>query len=160
MFDDEVRIRTAEADDAEELRDIAWSSMEYWDMDSEELNSLREILDINPLLIEKNVAYVAENSETEEILGFYFVESMNGKYWLRYLCVNPDFMGTGLGETLFLSACEMAEEIGAEEIQIISHPNGEEFYTHMGAKTVGDIPVDANGKTLYFKQLEIKLTTE
>jgi len=160
MFDDEVRIRTAEADDAEELRDIAWNSMEYWDMDAEELNSLREILDINPLLIENNVAYVAENSETEEILGFYFVETIDGKYWLRYLCVNPDFMGTGLGETLFLSACEMAEEIGAEELQIISHPNGEEFYTHMGAETVGDYIVTANDRQFCFKRLKIPLVAD
>jgi len=160
MLDDEVRIRPAEADDAEDLRDIAWSSMEYWDMDAEELNGLRSVLDINPALIESNAAYVAENIETEELLGFYFVETIDGKYWLRYLCVNPDFMGTGIGEILFLSACEAAEEIGAEELHIICHPNGEEFYTHMGAEPVGDYIVAADGKRLCFRQLQITLTTD
>lgn len=160
MLDDEVRIRPATVDDAEDLRDIAWSSMEYWDMDSDELNNLRSVLDINPGLIESNAAYVAENVETEEILGFYFVETIGSEYWLRYLCVNPDFMGTGIGEILFLSACEAAEEIGAEELHIVCHPNAEEFYKEMGAETLCDCIINTAGKKLYYKQLKITLTAD
>lgn len=160
MLDDEVRIRPATTEDAEELSDIAWQSKEYWDLDNDELNEFREILEISPELIENNVAYVAENIETEEILGFYFIENAEENYLLRYLCVAPDYMGTGIGEALFLSACEMAEEIGAEELQILCDKNSQEFYMNMGAKELGEFPIQINGRTVYCLKLQMTLNSD
>ncbi len=160
MLDDEVRIRQATAEDADELSDIAWQSKAYSEIDTCELNELRDILDIKPAMIENNIAYVAEDSETEEILGFYFVESCEEKYWLRYLCVAPDYMGTGIGEALFLSACEMAEEVGAEELQILCDENSEEFYTNMGAERCGGYILELNGKKHNFLRFRIALAAD
>lgn len=160
MLDDEVRIRQATTEDADKLSDIAWQSKAYSEVDTCELNELREILDIKPSLIENSIAYVAEDGETEEILGFYFVETCEDKYWLRYLCVAPDYMGTGIGEALFLSACEMAEEVGAEELQILCDENSEEFYTNMGAERRSDYTLELNGKKHNFLQLCITLAAD
>ena len=160
MLDDEVRIRPATTEDAENLSDIAWQSKEYWDLDTGELNEFREILEISPELIENNIAYVAENIETEEILGFYFIEKLPTEYLLRYLCVAPDFMGTGIGEALFLSACEMAEEVGAKKLQIVCDKNSLEFYLNMGAKELGEFPLEIGGRTVYCLKLEMTLNLD
>ena len=52
--------------------------------------------------------------------------------------VLPEEIGTGLGGKLFLHACEIAETMGAEELNILSDPNSEGFYVHMGAEHAGD----------------------
>ena len=52
--------------------------------------------------------------------------------------VLPEEIGTGLGGKLFLHACEIAETMGAEELNILSDPNSEEFYIHMGAERAGE----------------------
>ncbi len=160
MLDDEVRIRLAITEDSEKLSDIAWQSKKYSGVDSNRLNELREILDIKPSLIENNIAYVAENIETEEILGFYVLESSADKYWLRYLCVVPDYMGAGIGEMLFLSACEMAEEVGAEELQILCDETTEEFYINMGAEPCGQSLLQICGKSHVFQQLQLLLVND
>ena len=160
MLDDEVRLRQATTEDAEEIRDVAWQSMEYLELDADEMNEFREILDISPSLIENNVAYAAENSETEEILGFYIIERSGEEFLLRYLCVSPDYMGTGIGETLFLNACEMAEEAGAEKLYIICHKNNIEFYAGMGAGQCGEYAVEINGRSVIFQKLQLQLCSE
>ena len=63
---------------------------------------------------------------------------MNGGWWLRHMWVLPEEIGTGLGGKLFLHACEIAETMGAEELNILSDPNSEEFYIHMGAERAGE----------------------
>ena len=50
----------------------------------------------------------------------------------------PEHIGTGVGGELFLHACEIAETVGADELNIIADPNVEEFYLHMGAEKVGE----------------------
>lgn len=138
MLDDEVRIRPAEPEEAELLSDIAWRSKEYWDYPVDMMAHFREFLTIKDDFVENNPTYLAENEETGEILGFYSIELQNdSKWWIRHLWVVPEHIGTGVGGELFLHACEMAETVGAKELNILTDPNVEEFYIHMGAEKVG-----------------------
>lgn len=139
MLDEEVRIRPAEPEEAELLSDVAWRSKEYWEYPVEMMSNFRDFLTITDDFIEKNPTYLAENEETGEIIGFYSIELFeDSKWWIRHLWVVPEHIGTGVGGELFLHACEIAETVGAEELNIITDPNVEEFYLHMGAEKVGE----------------------
>ncbi len=139
MLDDDVRIRPAEPQEAELLSDIAWLSKEYWDYPVEMMVHFRDFLTITDDFIDKNPTYLAENEETGEIIGFYSIELLeDSKWWIRHLWVVPERIGTGVGGELFLHACETAETVGANELNIITDPNVEEFYLHMGAEKVGE----------------------
>ncbi|HAJ93340.1 MAG TPA: N-acetyltransferase [Synergistaceae bacterium] len=139
MLDDEVRIRPAEPEEAELLSDVAWRSKSYWEYPADMMSCFRDFLTITGDFIEKNPTYLAENEETGEIIGFYSIELLDdSKWWIRHLWVMPEHIGTGVGGELFLHACEMAETVGAEELKIITDPNVEEFYLHMGAEKVGE----------------------
>lgn len=143
MLDDEVRIRPAAPEEAEELTDVAWRSKGYWEYPVELMNEFREVLTITEDFLENNPAYVLENEETEEIMGFYAIEQRAGEWWLEHLWVTPEHIGEGLGGELFLHACETAETVGAEVLNIESDPNAEDFYTHMGATRTGDMTYKA-----------------
>ena len=138
MLDDDVRIRPASPEEAEDLSDIAWRSKEYWNYPVETMNEFRNFLTITEDFIETNPTYIIENEQTEEKLGFYSLDTApDGKCWLRHMWVIPEYIGAGVGGELFFHACETAETVGAEEIYIVSDPSGEEFYLHMGADHIG-----------------------
>ena len=138
MYDDDVRIRLAKPEEAEELTDIAWRSKSYWDYPVDVMNIFRDMLNIEQDFIENNPSYLIEHEETDEKVGFYALEEKEGKLWLEHLWVLPEEIGTGLGGKLFLHACEMAETMGADELYILSDPNAEGFYRHMGAERIGE----------------------
>ncbi|MEG1603062.1 MAG: GNAT family N-acetyltransferase [Cloacibacillus sp.] len=142
MYDDDVRIRPAKPEEAEELSDIAWKSKAYWDYPVEVMNKFRDLLTVDQDFIEHNPSYLIEHEESDEKVGFYALEEKDGKVWLEHLWVLPDEIGTGLGGTLLCHACEMAETMGYEEMYIISDPNAEEFYRHMGAEKIGEEATD------------------
>lgn len=140
MLDDDVRIRPAGPGEAEDLTDVAWRSKSYWDYPPEIMKEFCDSLDITAEFIENNPTYIIENEETGELIGFYCLEPKDGGWWLKHLWVVPEHIGTGMGGELFLHACEMAETSGADCLYIISDPNSEEFYLHMGAEKIGEEP--------------------
>ncbi len=158
MLDDDVRIRPALPEEAEGLSDIAWRSKEYREYPVEMMNEFREFLTITETFLENNPAYLVENEETGEILGFYCLELLDdGKWWLRHLWVAPEHIGTGIGGKLFLHACEMAETVGAEELSILADPDGAEFFLHMGAEKVGEVTFKVGSIERILPLLHIKL---
>ena len=158
MLDDDVRIRPAEPEEAELLSDIAWLSKEYWDYPVDMMANFRDFLTITDDFIEKNPTYLAENEETGEIIGFYSIELLSdSKWWIRHLWVLPEHIGTGVGGELFLHACETAETVGADELNIIADPNVEEFYLHMGAEKAGEEIQKAGDAERMLSILKIRL---
>ena len=159
MLDDDVRIRPAVPEEAEELSDIAWSSKGYWEYPVEVMNEFRSFLLIREEFIENNIVYLAENEETEEKIGFYALEKDDekGQWWLRHMWVIPEYIGSGIGGELFLHACETAETVGAEEIYILSDPSGTEFFTHLGAEPIGEELFKVGNLDRILPVLKIKL---
>ena len=99
----------------------------------------RDFLTITDEFIENNPTYLAENEATGEILGFYAIELHDDSgWWIRHFWVVPEHIGTGSEASSSSHACETAETVGADELNIIAAPNVEEFYLHMGAERVGE----------------------
>lgn len=55
---------------------------------------------------------------------------------LDYFFVNRDHIGLGVGKVMWRKALKYASDQGWVEFEIIADPNAEQFYTHMGAKTI------------------------
>lgn len=139
MLDDSVRIRAANPEEAEVLTDLAWRSKNYWGYSPEEMNEFSVFLTVTLDFLENNPTYLIEDEDLNEILGFYSLEkTADGEWWLLRHWVVPERIGTGVGQLLFLHACEIAETVGAEKLRILSDPNAEAFYLHMGAGRVGE----------------------
>ncbi len=140
MLEDDVYIREARPEEAESLCDLAYLSRNYWDYPEEWINYWLEegLLSITQEYIEENPTYLIENEEEGEILGFYTLQQSEGEWMLPHLWVIPERIGDGYGGALFLHACETAEALGAEFLLIITDPNAEAFFCHMGAEKIAE----------------------
>jgi GNAT superfamily N-acetyltransferase len=57
---------------------------------------------------------------------------------LEDLWVLPDYIGKGVGKTLFKHAIQQAKLSGAERLELDADPNAAPFYTRMGCQVVGE----------------------
>lgn len=139
MLDDSMKIRAAKPEEAEALSELAWRSKSYWGYSPEDMNEFYPSLAVTLDFLEENPTYLIEDEDSNEILGFYSLEkTAEGEWWLFRHWIVPERIGTGVGQILFLHACEVAETVGAEKLHILSDPNAEAFYLHMGAERVGE----------------------
>lgn len=158
MLDDNVRIRAALPEDAEILSELAWRSKNYWNYTPEQMNEFSDFLTITPKFLEQHPTYLIESGNFSEVLGFYALEQdACGRWWLRRQWVVPEHIGTGIGQLLFLHACELAETVGAERLCILPDSNAEAFYLHMGAERVGEETVCFGSSEIVMPVLEIKV---
>ena len=138
MYDDDVRIRLAKPAEAEELTDIAWRSKGYWDYPSEVMSRFRGLLTIKQDFVEANPTYLIEHDDTGEKLGFYALEKKE-----RRLVAAPHVGAAGgnrhgARRQALPPRLRDSRDDGAEELNILSDPNSEEFYIHMGAERAGE----------------------
>lgn len=157
MLDDDVRIRSALPEEAEELSELAWRSKEYMEYSPKMLRSYSDFLNISEEFIENNATFVLENEENNEIAGFYSIEKIEDKWWLRKIWVSPEYIGTGVGGALYLHACETAETMGVAELYAFCDFDAVEFYLHMGAEEIGETEYKMGTVTRKFPTFRIKL---
>lgn len=158
MLEGDARIRPANPEDAERLTELAWRSKSYWDYAPEMMNEFGASLTVTQEFLEQNPTYLIENNDFGELLGFYALErDADGQWWLRRHWVVPEYIGTGVGQLLFLHACELAETVGAEKLRILADPNAESFYLHMGAERVGEEKALFGAVEMVLPVLEIKV---
>lgn len=158
MLEGNVRIRAARPEEAEALSDLAWRSKSYWGYTPELMNDFSVSLAMTQEFMEQNPTYLIENEDFSEVLGFYALErDADCQWWLRRHWVAPEHIGTGIGQLLFLHACELAETVGAEKLRILSDPNAEAFYLRMGAERVGEQNTRFGEAEFVLPVLEIKV---
>lgn len=158
MLEDNVRIRSAHPEEAETLSELAWLSQSYWDYSPEQMGDFSASLTVTQEFLEQNPTYLIENEDFGEVIGFYSLEqSADEQWWLRRLWVVPSHIGTGMGQLLFLHACELAETMGAEKLCILSNSNAEAFYLRMGAERIGEEKVRYGAADFLLPVLEIKV---
>ncbi len=142
---EDLAIRPARPDEAEALSHLMFLARADWEYPRELIEHwiVSGGLTITPDEIENDAAYVAEDEEEAELIGFYSLRFQDGEAQLRELCVLPEHVGEGVRTSLFLHACELAETSGAESVTIVAHPHAERFYEEMGAERVGEVACPA-----------------
>lgn len=122
------------------LSHICFRAKSYWEYPRELMSHWVEsgVLSITPEEIEEHPTYVAEDEEEDEVVGFYSLRIRDGECRVKDLCVLPEMVGTDIRALLFLHACEIAEELGADSVMMVSDDLSRGFYEEMGAEPVGE----------------------
>jgi GNAT superfamily N-acetyltransferase len=139
-----TEIRRAHSGDAARLTEIAFAAKRHWNYPERWIELWRETLTITPEFISANDVYVAEVEG--QATGFYALMRRGRKATLEHMWVMPDAMGMGLGKRLFNHAVATAREVDAAIIEIESDPNAEGFYSRMGARRVGEVSSELEGR--------------
>jgi len=105
-----------------------------------------------------NEVYVAVADK--EIVGCCALASGNSPAELEHMWIKPEHIGTGVGRALFLHLKERAVHLGLPALEISSDPNAEGFYQHMGAKRIGDVRSEIEGKPRVLPRMIVKLEPE
>jgi GNAT superfamily N-acetyltransferase len=139
-----VEVRRAATEDAVALSRIAFAAKAHWGYPERWMERWRDDLTITPEFIRQNEVQVA--TVEGEQAGFYALVGEGRRIELEHLWVTPEHIGTGIGRALFEHAVRTAASIGAEVLGIEADPNAEGFYRRMGARRVGEIVYEIDGR--------------
>ena len=133
-----VVIRSARADEANLLGELALRSKGHWGYDQEFLDACRAELTFSPEDVATRRIVVAESAAG--LLGFYSLDGQPPLGQLGNLWVVPEAIGTGLGRRLWEHAVATAREAGFTSLRIEADPHALGFYRAMGAQQIGEAP--------------------
>jgi GNAT superfamily N-acetyltransferase len=138
-----VHIIRAKPSEAATLSAIAWAAKAFWGYPSHWMEQWREQLTIAPNFIAENETFAAIiNRQT---VAFHALLQTADVLRLEHLWVLPNWMGQGIGRTLFRHAAERAAARGVLSLTIEADPHAEPFYQHMGATRVGTTTSEIDG---------------
>lgn len=140
------RIRRARPEEAGFLNALTGRSALSWGYEPEFLDWEPEALLVTEALIKDSPVYVAE--EDERVVGYYALLSKPPHLYLDKLFVEPDRIGTGCGQFLWLHAVGIAREMGVSELILDADPNAAGFYRAMGAEWLREEPTTREGWNL------------
>lgn len=146
-------IRPALVADAAELTRIAQAAKRHWGYPEHWLQHWRDDLTITPDYVAANRVFVAEGDAA--LLGFYALIMGEEKAELDHIWVLPAHIGTGVGKELFLHAMKVAAGERVSEVEILSDPNAEGFYSKMGAHRTGEEVSEIEGQPRTLPRLTI-----
>jgi GNAT superfamily N-acetyltransferase len=126
----DLEIQRAQPDAANTLTRIASAAKAHWGYPEQWMERWRDALTITPEFIRRNEVHVGEGRRIE----------------LEHLWVLPERMGAGVGRALFEHAVRTAASLGAGVVGIEADPNAEGFYRRMGARRVGEIVYEIDGR--------------
>ena len=152
----EVEIVRATKYQADSLTRIAFDSKRHWGYPERWIQIWSPTLTVSEEFIERHDTYIAYVKG--KLVGFYAISIKSDKASLDHFWVLPEYMGQGIGASLFNHAYSRCKELGAQILEIESDPNAQGFYEHMGARKVGELVGEVDGQPRILPVLEIKLT--
>lgn len=140
-------IRRARPDEADELRALAHRSKSHWPYSPEFLERVRPLLQLDPADVAAAEVWVLE--EGGIAAGWHRVTLHGARAELEDLWLEPDWIGSGRGRTLFEHAVGVARRRGASRLEWDADPYAEAFYRAMGGEEIGRTPsLVEEGRTL------------
>ena len=138
-----VQIIRAKPSEAATLSAIAWNAKAFWGYPSHWMEQWREQLTIAPNFIAENETFAAIIDR--QAVAFHALLQTAGALRLEHLWVLPDWIGQGIGRTLFRHAAKRAAARGAVSLTIEADPHAETFYRRMGATRIGTTTSEIDG---------------
>jgi GNAT superfamily N-acetyltransferase len=149
----EVRIRPAEPQDADRLREIFIAAKGFWGYDTAKVQEAAASLDVGPDAPRAKEVYVAELAGRP--IGFVSLVSGPQAWLLDDLWVDPAWMGQGIGRRLFSHAVERARQLGARRLEWEADPNAVGFYERMGGSYLRDSTPTVGGRVVPVMAMEL-----
>lgn len=150
-----VAVRVAVPTDATRISEVAFRSKAHWGYDAQFMQACRDDLTIRAEECDGERVVVAV--QDDEIVGYYHLTGTPPSGELADLFVDPSAIGAGIGGLLYRDAMKRARQLGFRELTLDADPHAEDFYLHMGAVRIGEVPSTAiPGRSL--PQLRADLT--
>ena len=130
-----MQIMAARPEDAARLSEIAFAAKRHWGYPDRWMEIWRDVLTVKPEFIASHETFSAVIDG--QSVGFYALGRKGGKMDLLHMWVLPDWMGRGIGRSLFCHAVDRTWVLGFRKLEIESDPNAEAFYRHLGARRIG-----------------------
>jgi GNAT superfamily N-acetyltransferase len=150
---DDVRIRPAEPQDADRLREIFAAAKGSWGYDAALVQEAAADLDVSADALRTREVFVAEVAGRP--VGFASLIPGPDAWLLADLWVDPAWMGRGIGRLLFTHAASRAREAGASRLEWESDPNAVGFYEKMGGSYLRDSGPTIWGRVVPVMGLEL-----
>lgn len=151
-----IKVRPVKKTEAEFISSLAIRSKAFWGYDDDFLELCTKELSYSQgdVLSENFEFYLAEIEN--KIVGFYKLEDLSkDKIYLDALFIEPDYIGKGVGQSLFSHAKSIAKSYGGKTLQVVSDPNAEPFYIKMGAVTIDSVISESTGRPLPLMELKL-----
>lgn len=150
-----ILIQPARSEQADQLTQVALAAKAHWGYPERWLEIWKPQLTLSPEYFVEHEGWMAVAKETP--IGFYTLEDRNGSAWLENLWVLPEYIGKGVGKTLFLHAVELSRERGYKTLQLESDPNAVGFYEKMGMHKIGERHSEVDGQPRVLPIMELLL---
>jgi len=132
-----LRIRVADPREGERLREIAIASKSYWGYDLDRVRQWAAMGDFSPEGLRSKEVYVAEVDG--EAVGWAAVIPATGDVcWLDDLWIEPEWIGKGIGTSLFEHVAERGRALGATRLEWEAERHAIGFYERMGGRYLRD----------------------
>lgn len=151
----EIRILPADPEQAEVLSQIALAAKAHWGYPRRWMELWRPQLTFTSEYFEKHESWVAERNGIS--VAFYTLQEKNGNAWIEDLWVSPEFIGKGIGKSLFLHALDRSRQRGSKKLQLEADPNAVGFYEKMGMYKIGERRYELDGQLRILPTMEIEL---
>ena len=139
----QIELRPARPDEAEHLSEIARLAKARWGYPATQIESWREaFLTVTADFIAAHWVWAATDS-SDRAIAFAALERAAAGDVLEHLWVLPAYMRMGLGRRLFQ---RVATESPA--FTFTSDPNADGFYRRMGAREIGKVVSELQGRAL------------
>jgi GNAT superfamily N-acetyltransferase len=133
-------LRTATADDAHVISELALRSKAHWGYSPEFMQACQQELTHTPeQILHVDSFYVVAETQDRAVVGFYALQRQcAGLFELDALFVEPEFIGRGIGRQLVEHALGEARRRGGLRLQIQGDPHAQSFYLTMGGRRIGE----------------------
>ena len=131
----EIRLRPARLGEAQALSALCLRSKAYWGYDSGFMASVAPHLQVTDDAIRAGHVTIAESGDGT-VLGVCQIDPSGQSGTLDLLFIEPEAIGTGAGRALFEHAKAQLKVLGLPVMTILSDPDAEAVYLHMGARRV------------------------
>jgi hypothetical protein len=148
----------ANAEDAELLSSLAYSSKKFWGYSDELMSLWKSDLEISSqYILENNVVKVFDGGN---LLGFFSIkldEEQNAEldhFWLK-----PENIRLHYGQRIFNYITEHLANKGFSKVTLIAEPNATGFYNKMNGNVVGKFQSKVSGRFLDIYEFQITSAT-
>jgi len=150
-----VRVRQAEAGEAQALTALCLHSKAHWGYDAEFMRLCVPSLTVGEDAIAEGRVLVATD-DNSQVIGTASVLRDGDDAELGLMFVDPAAIGGGIGRALFDEAVGLARRLGYRRMTILADVNAAPFYERMGARFLRNAPSDAiPGRTLPFYEYDL-----
>lgn len=136
------------------MTEITIASKRYWNYPEKWIQEWIPALTITSEYISAHEVWVALLDN--QPVGYYSLNENEEANWLDNLWVHPEYMGQGIGRSLFQHAIGRCRLIGISLLKIEADLNAQSFYERMGAQKIDQHYTQIDGEPRILPILEIK----